>query len=174
MKNLVPQLDSHYTNPKRWKSFGKGENHHFLNRLGDGFIDRKRVMVGGIRTTGRFLSFTFAVTPERPIILDGTTKDISRIEEPYNEGDDVNLICETRGGKPPPKLTWFLENTVIDESYHYKSDAGVTVNHLSYPKVGRQHLRARLICQASNTNLVQPQSKVLILNVNRKFSNTYF
>lgn len=114
-----------------------------------------------------------AVPPSKPVILDGTTRDISRLEEPYNEGSDVNLICEVRGGRPPPKLTWYLENTVIDESYHYNTESGLTVNRLSYPKVGRQHLKARLICEASNTNLVIPQTRLVILDVNRKFLILY-
>lgn len=108
------------------------------------------------------------VPPSKPVILDGATRAVCGIEERYNEGSDVNLICEVRGGKPPPKLTWYLDNTVIDESYHYATQEGVTVNHLAYPKIGRQHLKARLICQASNTNLVSPQIKLLILDVNRK------
>lgn len=116
--------------------------------------------------------FIFAVTPERPTIRNGSTKEvITKIQEPYNEGSNVNLICEVHGGKPPPKVTWFLENTVIDESYQYRDDEDVTSNHLSYPAVGRQHLQARLICQASNTNLVQAQSRVLVLDLNRKFQN---
>lgn len=110
-----------------------------------------------------------AVPPSKPMILDGTTRDISRLEEPYNEGSDVNLICEVRGGRPPPKLTWYLENTVIDESYRYNAETGLTVNLLSYPKVGRQHLKARLICEASNTNLVPPQTRLVILDMNRKY-----
>jgi neural cell adhesion molecule len=80
----------------------------------------------------------------------------------------VKLICVARGGKPTPRLTWFLENTVIDESYERKGETGQTLNHLSYPRVGRQHLKARLVCQASNTNLVPPQTALLILDVNRK------
>lgn len=108
--------------------------------------------------------------PSKPIILDGETRNVWSIEKQYNEGSDVNLICEVRGGKPPPKLTWYLDNNVIDESYHYNAETGVTVNHLAYPKIGRQHHKARLICQASNTNLVQPQTKVLVLDVNRKSS----
>lgn len=95
-------------------------------------------------------------------------KNVRNIEEPYNEGSDVNLICEVRGGKPPPKLTWYLDNTVIDESYHYNAENGITVNHLAHPKIGREHLKARLICQASNTNLVEPQTRLLIVDVNRK------
>jgi len=108
------------------------------------------------------------VPPSKPVILDGATKAIWGLEERYNEGSDVNLICEVRGGKPPPKLTWYLDNTVIDESYHYDIQGGLTVNHLAYPKIGRQHLQARLICQASNTNLVPPQARLLILEMNRK------
>lgn len=113
----------------------------------------------------------FAVPPERPIILD-SNRGIPKIEEAYNEGSDVNLICESRGGRPPPRLTWYLENTVIDDTYHYKGESEVTVNHLAYRKVGRQHLKARLICQASNTNLVPPQTMLLILDVNRELSST--
>lgn len=108
------------------------------------------------------------VPPSKPVIRDATTRNISRIEEPYNEGSDVNLICEVEGGRPPPKLTWYLENTVIDEYYEYNTQSGRTVNHLSYPEVGRQHLKARLICEASNTNLVSPLTRVVILDVNRK------
>jgi len=108
------------------------------------------------------------VPPSKPIILDGATKNIWSIEERYNEGSDVNLICEVQGGRPPPKVTWYLDNTVVDESYRYDSETGKTVNHLTYPKIGRQHLKSRLICQAGNTNLVQPQTRLLILDVKRK------
>ncbi|CAK9807697.1 Hmcn1 [Anthophora plagiata] len=119
-------------------------------------------------TRNKKMNLTVIVPSSKPVILDGTTRDISRLEESYNEGSDVNLICEVRDGRPPPKLTWYLENTVIDESYHYNPESGLTVNHLSYPKVGRQHLKARLICEASNTNLVPPQTGLVILNVNLK------
>ncbi|KAG8228134.1 hypothetical protein J437_LFUL000136 [Ladona fulva] len=70
-------------------------------------------------------------------------------------------------GKPRPKLTWYLENLVIDDSYEQRPN-GLTVNRLSFPNVGRQHLNARLICQASNTNLTSPASKVVTLNINLK------
>lgn len=70
-------------------------------------------------------------------------------------------------GRPRPNVTWYLDNTVIDESYEVRSD-GTTVNHLSYPNIGRQHLDARLMCVASNTNLTPPNNKVVVLDVNRK------
>ncbi|XP_029174221.1 hemicentin-2-like [Nylanderia fulva] len=131
-------------------------------------IYRCRVDFRNSPTRKQKMNLTVIVPPSKPIILDEAMKSVRNIEEPYNEGSDVKLICEVRGGKPPPKLTWYLDNTVIDESYHYNAENGITVNHLAYPKIGRQHLKARLICQASNTNLVEPQTKLLVLDVNLK------
>jgi len=71
-------------------------------------------------------------------------------------------------GRPRPRVTWFLESTIIDDSYTHEAN-DVTTNHLSFPNIGRQHLNARLICQASNTNLTHAQSEVVILDVNREY-----
>lgn len=71
-------------------------------------------------------------------------------------------------GMPRPNVTWYLDNTVIDESFENRPD-GITVNHLSYPNIGRQHVNARFVCMASNTNLTPPNNKVVILDVNRKY-----
>lgn len=69
------------------------------------------------------------------------------------------------GGRPRPNVTWYLDNAVIDESYEVRND-GVTVNHLLFPSIGRQHLNARLVCVASNTNLTPPNNKAVVLEVN--------
>ncbi|KAK9709842.1 CD80-like C2-set immunoglobulin domain [Popillia japonica] len=108
-----------------------------------------------------------AVPPDKPVIYDGKRRDRTILSEPYNEGSDVNLICEVSGGRPKPRVIWFLENRVIDDSYETRSD-GTVVNRVTFPNVGRQHLNERLICQASNTNLIQPASKLVILNINLK------
>ncbi|KAH0949279.1 hypothetical protein HN011_003074 [Eciton burchellii] len=144
--------------------------HLTIDRLesADEGIYRCRVDFRNSPTRKQRMNLTVIVPPSKPIILDGATRSVWSIEKGYNEGSDVNLICEVRGGRPPPKLTWYLDNTVIDESYHYNSETGMTVNHLAYPKIGRQHLKARLICQAGNTNLVQPQTRLLILDVKLK------
>ncbi|KAJ6600714.1 Synaptogenesis protein syg-2, partial [Pseudolycoriella hygida] len=107
------------------------------------------------------------VPPERPIIYETNRREKAKNVEAYNEGSDVVLICEVAGGNPPPTLTWYLDNTVIDESYENRHD-GITVNHLLYPNIGRQHVNARFVCMASNTNLTPPNNKVLILDVNLK------
>lgn len=71
-------------------------------------------------------------------------------------------------GRPRPNVTWYLDNTVIDESFEQRPD-GRTINHLLYPNIGRQHLNSRLTCVASNTNLTPPNNKVIVLDVNCKF-----
>lgn len=72
-------------------------------------------------------------------------------------------------GKPLPNVTWYLDNSVIDESFEHRPDGKTTVNYLSYPNIGRQHVNARFVCMASNTNLTPPTNKVVILDVNRKY-----
>ncbi|KAJ8981823.1 hypothetical protein NQ317_007409 [Molorchus minor] len=57
------------------------------------------------------------IPPEKIHIYDDHRVDKSLILGPYNEGSDVSLLCEVKGGRPRPKVTWFLENTVIDDSY---------------------------------------------------------
>ncbi|XP_061722013.1 nephrin-like [Cydia pomonella] len=131
----------------------------------DAGMYRCRVDFKNSPTRNMRLNFTVITPPNRPTIVDTKTKDQTRLLQPYNEGDTLELSCETYGGDPRPRLTWYLENTVIDDSYEQRGD-GVTVNTLTFPNVGRQHLNARLVCQAANTNLAPPQTKMIILDIN--------
>ena len=58
---------------------------------------------------------------------------------------------------------------MIDETFEYSPDNdGITVNHLFYRNIGRQHLNARLLCVASNTHLTPSNNKAVILDVHCK------
>ncbi|CAG4984230.1 unnamed protein product [Colias eurytheme] len=133
----------------------------------DSGVYRCRVDFKNSPTRNLRINFTVITPANRPTIMDARTRDHTRLLEPYNEGDTLELLCEVFGGDPRPSVIWYLENTIIDESYEQRDD-GVTTNTLTFPRVGRQHLNARLICQASNTNLAPPQSKLLILDINLK------
>ncbi|RVE55293.1 hypothetical protein evm_000191, partial [Chilo suppressalis] len=131
----------------------------------DAGVYRCRVDFKNSPTRNLRLNFTVITPPNRPIIMDAKTRDQMRLLEPYNEGDTLELVCEVFGGDPRPRVTWYLENTVIDDSFDQRAD-GITSNTLTFPSVGRQHLNARLVCQASNTNLAPPETKLLILDIN--------
>ncbi|CAH1637534.1 unnamed protein product [Spodoptera littoralis] len=133
----------------------------------DAGVYRCRVDFKNSPTRNLKVNFTVIIPPNRPTIYDAKRRDRTKLVEPYNEGSNVLLICEVEGGRPRPRVTWYLENVVIDDSFEQRAD-GVTVNTLTFPNVGRQHLNSRLVCQASNTNLAQPETKVLILDINLK------
>ncbi|XP_053613496.1 hemicentin-1 [Plodia interpunctella] len=133
----------------------------------DAGVYRCRVDFKNSPTRNLKVNFTVIIPPSRPTIYDSDRRDRTKLVEPYNEGSNVMLSCEVEGGKPRPRVTWYLENVVIDDSFDQRQD-GVTVNTLTFPNVGRQHLNARLVCQASNTNLAPPETKVLILDINLK------
>ncbi|XP_055586991.1 titin [Uranotaenia lowii] len=136
-------------------------------KLSDEGVYRCRVDFRNSPTRNVKINFTVVVPPDRPVIYDSRRRERTNTVEPYSEGSDIQLVCEVKGGRPRPNVTWYLDNTVIDESYETRPD-GTTVNHLSYPNIGRQHLDARLMCVASNTNLTPPNSKVVVLDVNLK------
>uniref|UniRef100_A0A1I8NIL5 Ig-like domain-containing protein n=1 Tax=Musca domestica TaxID=7370 RepID=A0A1I8NIL5_MUSDO len=136
-------------------------------RLEDEGVYRCRVDFRNSPTRNLKINLTVIVPPEKPAIYKPIRHEKVSNVESFNEGNDIVLICEVSGGRPLPNVTWYLDNTVIDESFEHRPD-GKTVNHLSYPNVGRQHLNARLVCVASNTNLTPPNNKVVILDVNLK------
>lgn len=169
-----------YGQPKLWSSPGMFGTRAFFRtatkpaqllvddlKVEDEGLYRCRVDFRNSPTRNAKINLTVIVPPERPVIFDGKRRDRTKLLEPYNEGSDVVLVCEVTGGRPRPKVTWYLENTVIDDSYEHRP-SNLTVNHLSFPNVGRQHLNARLICQATNTNLTPPSSKAVILDINLK------
>ncbi|EDW59180.1 protein turtle homolog B isoform X1 [Drosophila virilis] len=136
-------------------------------RIEDEGAYRCRVDFRNSPTRNLKINLTVIVPPDRPIIYEPNRHDKTSNVESFNEGNDIVLACEVSGGRPRPNVTWYLDNTVIDESFDQRAD-GKTINHLSYPNIGRQHLNARLVCVASNTNLTPPNNKVVILDVNLK------
>ncbi|XP_058796663.1 protein turtle-like isoform X2 [Phymastichus coffea] len=175
-------------NATRWSSpKALGHRAYFsANDLKDVFLDvselkpkdeglyRCRVDFANSPTTNQKINLTVIELPSQPVILDGNTmKPVGEMEKSYNEGTDVKLICITRGGKPPPRLTWYLENNVIDNSYEYKPSIGQTVNHLVYERIQRHHYNAQFVCQANNIPpdshfSVDPPVAILALIVNLK------
>lgn len=103
--------------------------------------------------------------PKKPEIYTGASRGLAKIVQSFNEGSEMFLLCEVIGGSPPPKVTWYFGDRLLDDTYSQEHD-DVTTNRLDIQKVTRDFLNASLICKANNTQLMTPLTSEIILDVN--------
>ncbi|XP_024892501.1 hemicentin-1-like [Temnothorax curvispinosus] len=132
----------------------------------DGGIYRCRVDFKNSPTKNQKINLTVIVPPKKPVIYTDTKRTPAQILETFNEGSEKFLLCEVIGGTPPPRVTWYLNDKVLDDTYTHMHD--VTTNRLDIPSVTREFLRSRLICKATNTQLMTPLTSEVIIDMNLK------
>ena len=71
-------------------------------------------------------------------------------------------------GNPSPRLTWWREHALVDDSYEVIN--GATVNALRIPAVRNTDLGAVFVCQAVNNNMSFPVSTSLRMDISCKLS----
>lgn len=92
---------------------------------------------------------------------------------PYNEGSNVDITCIATGGRPSPRVSWWLEHALIDDQYERMSNKMVK-NVLHLENLTRQYLNRVFTCQATNNNIVAPISSDITIDINRKFFFVFF
>ncbi|KAF0301624.1 Irregular chiasm C-roughest protein [Amphibalanus amphitrite] len=116
----------------------------------------------GIRSRNARLNVL--VPPSAPRIVQG--EDLST-----TAGVVIKLQCESRGGKPPPKLEWFdsdgtqLENNITSEDRHMSDGKRYVVESTILLEPEARHDGANITCKAKNEALDEPQSVALTLHV---------
>ena len=82
------------------------------------------------------------------------------------ENSSLRLLCVSEGGRPPPNLSWWLDDTRLDQSYVRSSSShGQTELELVLPSVGRSLTSKLLTCESSNTALAPPSHASLQLEL---------
>ncbi|XP_058801880.1 nephrin-like isoform X2 [Phymastichus coffea] len=126
------------------------------------------------------------VPPLKPIIYDTKKRDMSKHVEAYPEGADLDLICEVHGGKPRPRVSWYLESQLIanttyevKETQHprtvdvlnvaiSKEPYTIVISRVKIKNLRRSHYHAKLSCRANNTHLAAPQTTTIVIEINLK------
>lgn len=106
------------------------------------------------------------VPPGAPKVLrNDSTYASNGIAGPYNEGTNITITCQVKGGKPPPQVKWWREGELQDAELE-KSIGGEYRNILKIGPLTRDHLNAQYVCQVRNHELVPALSTTVSLLVN--------
>ncbi|XP_076325596.1 neural cell adhesion molecule 2-like isoform X2 [Tachypleus tridentatus] len=106
------------------------------------------------RTRHSEVSLSVIIPPKDPLIMNTNGEILKNIIGPFDEGDKLELMCESEGF-PVPKLTWWQGPMLLDNTY------GVTPHNISYnllevSELKRQDLFTEFSCLASNNNISVP------------------
>ncbi|XP_037294163.1 LOW QUALITY PROTEIN: roundabout homolog 3 [Manduca sexta] len=98
--------------------------------------------------------FIVSVLPNPPFFMDEVNNKVADKVGPYHDGDTLVLRCLVIGGRPPPRISWYSGNTLVDASDGDSDIPKVRENELYLPLT--RDNAAALSCRASNTKLAPP------------------
>ncbi|KAH8252583.1 hypothetical protein KR032_000656, partial [Drosophila birchii] len=112
------------------------------------------------------INVTVLVPPTKLVIMDHHGAEIrDQTAGPYLEGDSIDLTCLSSGGVPPPRVSWWREHALIDDSFQVLPDGSVR-NILRLKNIQRKDLLTMYTCQATNGHVVPALTKKVILDMN--------
>ncbi|XP_058808984.1 hemicentin-2-like [Phymastichus coffea] len=134
-------------------------------QLNDEGIYRCRVDFRNSPTRNFQVNLTVIVPPHQLLIYDSSGAQVKSVLGPYQVGAQLLLTCEVRGGKPAPQLGWLANDKEVAASLSEEPANNIVVGKLLVHQLRRDHLNTTYKCRASNTNLVPPLEKSVLLDV---------
>ncbi|XP_068082837.1 nephrin-like [Anabrus simplex] len=116
-------------------------------------------------TRNTIVNLTVIVPPRNVTILDEYGDPLLRSEMgPYAEGTTASITCIAWGGRPPPRVTWWRGEILVDDSDE-EVDGEHVQNVLRLERLDRRHLNTVYSCQASNNNELPPATANVTLDM---------
>ncbi|XP_022241259.1 hemicentin-1-like isoform X2 [Limulus polyphemus] len=122
--------------------------------LADKGIYTCRVDFKRARTRYSEVSLSIIIPPKDPVIMNRNGEILKNMIGPFNEGDKLELMCESEGF-PIPKLTWWRGPMLLDNTYGV-TPHNISFNLLEISELKRQDLFTEFSCLASNNNISLP------------------
>ncbi|XP_037797703.1 protein turtle homolog B-like [Penaeus monodon] len=110
-------------------------------------------------------NLTVIVPPRRLTVYTDMNVEARRSVGPYLEGETLRLTCKAFGGSPPPRVTWWEGALLLDMTPEVETLDEVS-NTLVVPSLSRRDLNRALTCHAQNSNLTEPLTTTLTLDMN--------
>ncbi|XP_053211288.1 hemicentin-1-like isoform X2 [Panonychus citri] len=123
------------------------------------------------RTQVTNINLFVIVPPSRISIINGDNGKEIILPNPvsFDENANINLICQSSGGRPSPSLFWYHDDQLIDNSFDIiDSNIGLVENHLTIINIDKKILNSILSCKATNNNFTNGPTISLTLDINIK------
>ncbi|KAK8750545.1 hypothetical protein OTU49_014898, partial [Cherax quadricarinatus] len=119
-----------------------------------------------VNPTLTFISnLSVVVPPSRLVVYTELGVDLRNIVGPFLEGESITINCRAFGGLPPPRVTWWEGTVLLDLTSEEETSEYVT-NTFLVTSLTRRDLHRPLTCKASNTNLTEPLTSTVTINMN--------
>ncbi|XP_038221199.1 B-cell receptor CD22-like [Zerene cesonia] len=135
-------------------------------QLDDEGIYRCRVDFKNSPTRNFQIRLNVIVPPHQLLLYDEAGRDLAGVVGPLEEGGNFTLLCELRGGRPQPSLSWLINNSPVEDHTILKNDGKVIISRISINGAERSWLNSTVRCQATNTALLSPHERTARVEMN--------
>ncbi|XP_023326509.1 protein turtle [Eurytemora carolleeae] len=130
-------------------------------------VYRCRVDYRNSPTRNMKLNLTIVEEPHAPQILEDELTDVrGAFAGPFNEGEELRLLCQVHGGRPAPSVFWYIGDDIVDESFNRVPGRDIVTNRLRYTRLGREMNNKKISCVAKNNEINEPKTRTVTIRMN--------